>query len=174
MDQQEFTPQQYKKYNGQSIMLALENMGGSATADDLAEHIGVSINQPQHIVKAEVMQVLRRGISNGFFQRRGKSYFLFNGETYEEDNSRKRKSDSSLQYQTDGGRKRKHFTPLNDEQLKSDLEEHSIEGLQEIIAKANEETQIAAILATKAAERAKLASMKILEMVENQGSGSDE
>lgn len=163
MDQQEFTPQQYKKYNGQSIMLALENMGGSATADDLAEHIGVSIDQPQDIVKAEVRQVLRRGISNGFFHRRGKKYFLFNGETYETDSRRKRKADPSLQYQTDSSGKRNRLTSPNDKG-------ETIEGLQEIILKANEETQAATILATRAAERAKLASQKILKIVENEGS----
>lgn len=168
MDQKEFTPQQYKKFNGQSIMLALDAMGGSATAEDLATHIGVMIEQPQDIVKAEVQQVLRRGISNGFFQRRGKTYCLFNGDSgYQVDGKTPKRKVEKLE--TDGDTKKVRFSTPND-----DLDEQTIERLQEIIAKANEETRKASILASEAAERAKLASMKILEMVDNEDSEQDE
>lgn len=170
MEQPEFTPQQYRKFNGQSIMLALEAMGGSASADDLATHIGASIDQPQHIVKSEVTQVLRRGISSGFFQRRGKQYFLFNNEsiTYQVDGKkRKRKAHTALQLETDG--KRIRLESDSDDDDDSDIQSaQTIEGLRNIIAKANEKTQRATVLATKAAERAKLASMKIQEIVENE------
>lgn len=178
MEREEFTPQQYRKFNGQSIMLALQNMGGSATADDLAEHIGALIDLPQHIVKPEVSQVLRRGVSNGFFQRQGKKYFLFNeASSYQVDSSRKRRVKNELSLQTDGSSKRIRFSPPNDYDeggTNLELKEQSIEGLQEIIAKANEDTKKATILANNAAKRAKLASMKIQELVENEDSISDE
>lgn len=176
MDTLEFTPQQYRKFNGQSIMLALQNMGGSATADDLADHIGALIDQPQHIVKQEVRLVLRRGISNGFFQRRGKKYFLFSeGSAYQLDGSRKRKVNFAVPLQTDGGgsnSKKIRTSSQNDDDenvTKLGINEQTIQGLHEIIAKANEETQQATILATKAAKRAKLASTKIQKIVENDG-----
>lgn len=182
MDTQEFTPQQYRKFNGQSIMLALQNMGGSATADDLADHIGTMIDQPQHIVKQEVRLVLRRGISNGFFQRRGKNYFLFSeGSAYQLDGSRKRKAKFTVPLQTDGGSsssKKIRTSSQNDDDdgsvTKLEITGQTIQGLQEIIAKANEETQKATILASKAAKRAKLASTKIQKIVENGGNLSDE
>lgn len=174
MESQEFTRQQYRKFNGQSIMLALSTMGGLATADELAEHIGSSIDQPSHIVKPEVSQVLRRGISNGFFQRRGKKYCLYNeGSTYQVD-SRKRKL--NLIMETDGGKKRSRVRndDNDDEKLQSEADEETIEGLQEIISKANEETHKAAILATRAAERAKSAIMKIQEITRETDGASDE
>lgn len=170
MNSQEFTPQQYRKFNGQSIMLALESLGGSATADTLAEHIATMIDQPQDIVKAEVSIVLRRGISNGFFQRRGKEYFLFSESSLYDVDGGKRKRKSRNGMQTDGGRKRVRFSHQDedDDELKSQLDRQSISGLQEIIAKANDDTKEATILATTAAKRAKLASMKILEIVESE------
>ncbi len=177
---QEFTPQQYRKFNGQSIMMALDAMGGSATADHLAEHIGNMIDQPQHLVKPEVSQVLRRGISNGFFQRRGKEYFLFNKDrTYEVDGKKRKRKIINLPFelQTDGRRKIIRLSRNSDDEdsdSKLDLKEQTIDGLQEIIAKANEDTRKATILATKAAKRAKLASTKIQEIVDSGGDERDD
>lgn len=178
--EQEFTPQQYRNFNGQSIMLALETMGGSATADDLAQHIGVLIEQPQQLVKPEVMQVLRRGISNGFFQRKGRHYFLVHQDiAYQVDSKRKQKAHLPTHpIATNGSRKRIRFSPRNAHEKeteldKDELEEQSIAGLLEIILKENEETQRATVLATNAAKRAKLASTKIQEIIDNEGVESE-
>lgn len=166
MSHEKFTPQQYRKFNGQSIMLALETMGGSATSDDLTEHIATEIDQPKEIVKPEVNQVLRRGIANGFFQRRGTKYSLFNeGNLIEVDGSKRKRKTVLLQ--TDGSGKRIRFSrPADDDDdLRSELDGENMGGLQQIIAKANEETQNAAMVASRAAKRAKFASIKIQEMI---------
>lgn len=179
MDSQEFTPQQYRKFNGQSIMLALDALGRSASADDLAKYIGDLIDQPQDAVKAEVSQVLRRGISNGFFQRRGKKYCLFNeGSACDVDSgSRKRKPDLSLQMVTDGRNKKVRLSRPrdNDESdVQSELSGETIDDLQGIIAKANKDTQRATVLASEAAKRAKSAATRIEEMVGNESSSQDD
>lgn len=179
---EEFTPQQHKKFNGQSVMLALESMGGSATVDDLTKHIGVLIEQSDDLVKPEVKKVLRRGITNGFLQRRGKNYFLFNqSNAYEVDSKpkRKRKADSSPSLTlTKDNNKIIRSLPLNlldnVDNMEKEIDEQSIEGLQEIILKANEETQKATVLATRAAKLSKLASTKIQKIIDDEDSNADD
>lgn len=152
-------------------MLALSALGGSASAEDLAKYIGDLTDHPQDVVKVEVSNVLRRGIANGFFQRRGKKYFLFNeGSVCEVDSSvRKRKTDQSPQMETDGGGKKIRLSSHNDE---SDVQ--SIDDLQQIIAKAIEDTQKATVLAAAAGKRAQLASMKIQEIAGCECNAEDE
>lgn len=173
---EEFTPQQHKKFNGQSVMLALETMGGSASVDDLTRHIGILIDQTEDLVKPEVKKVLRRGITNGFLQRRGKNYFLYNqNNAFEVDSKPKRKrkveASSSLILKKDGKKTvslSAHNVLDNIEDLEKELEEQSIERLQEIILKANEEKQKATILATKAENLSKLASTRIQKIIDDE------
>lgn len=72
----ELTPQQYKKYNGQSIMSAFISMGNKATLDDLTQHIARSIQQPEEYVRNEVNNVLDRGLKDGFLLKHEKYYVL--------------------------------------------------------------------------------------------------
>lgn len=87
MDKREnkFTPQQYKKYNGQSIMAAFKSMGDRATVDDISGCIARTIHQPEECIREEVANVLNRGVSDGFLLKREQYYILVNKDTYQTD-----------------------------------------------------------------------------------------
>lgn len=72
----ELTPQQYKKYNGQSIMSALSSMGKKATLEELSKHIAQLTNQAEEYVRTEVLNVLDRGLNDGFLLKHGQFYVL--------------------------------------------------------------------------------------------------
>lgn len=76
MDLTEYTPQQYRKYNGQAVMKAIESMGYQATANKIAKAIGTAIKQPEEVVLEQVKEVLKFAVANGFLVTRGKSYLL--------------------------------------------------------------------------------------------------
>lgn len=81
----ELTPQQYKKYNGQSIMTAFKSVGNKATLDDLSKFIARSINQPEEYLRNEVMNVLDRGVDDGFLLKCGQHYLLGGKDDYQID-----------------------------------------------------------------------------------------
>lgn len=81
------TPQQYRKYNGQSIMSALSSMGNKGTLDDLSKHIAESINQPEEYVRSEVSNVLERGLNDGFLLKQGQYYVLPGDNNFEVDST---------------------------------------------------------------------------------------
>lgn len=71
-----YTVQQYKKFNGQTIMKALQLMNYSATTKKLAKHIAASIDQREEAVIDTVKMVLSNAVANGFLVHRGSSYRL--------------------------------------------------------------------------------------------------
>lgn len=79
------TPQQYRKYNGQSIMAAFKSMGNRATLDDLSACIARSIQQPEDYVRNEVENVLNRGVDEGFLLKRDHLYVLVGSSDYQID-----------------------------------------------------------------------------------------
>lgn len=81
----ELTPQQYKKYNGQSIMLAFKSLSNEATLDDLSQYIAQSIGKTEELVRGEVINVLNRGIDDGFILKRGEHYVLAGKDDYQMD-----------------------------------------------------------------------------------------
>lgn len=81
LNSDDYTPQQYKKYNGQSVFKALSAIGSEASADELAHFISLDIGENEEIILPEVKQVLRRGVSNGFLVRKGQ-YYSFVGEEF--------------------------------------------------------------------------------------------
>lgn len=91
-----YTPQQYKKYNGQSVFKALSAIGSEASADELANFISQDIGQREETLLPEVQQVLRRGIANGFLVKNG-DYYSFIGNNLEMhlDSARSRRPHSS-------------------------------------------------------------------------------
>lgn len=78
----DFTPQQYRKYNGQSVFKALSAIGTEASADELANFISEDIGANKRVILPEIRNVLRRGITNGFLQRNGE-YYSFITDDYE-------------------------------------------------------------------------------------------
>lgn len=90
----EYTPQQYKKYNGHSVFKALNAIGNEASADELASFISKDIGKRQEAILPEVKQVLRRAISNGFLLRKGKLY-SFIGDDMHIDSAQRRRTHSS-------------------------------------------------------------------------------
>lgn len=76
----DYTPQQYRKYNGQMVFKALRAIGSEVSADDLASYISKHIGEREEIVLPEIKQVLRRGIVNGFLVRNGTNYSLVGEE----------------------------------------------------------------------------------------------
>lgn len=76
MDLAKYTPQQFRKYNGQVVMKAIESMGYQATANKLAKSIAAATNQSEEVVLEPVKEVLKYAVANGFLVARGKSYAL--------------------------------------------------------------------------------------------------
>ncbi len=88
----EYTPQQYRKYNGQSVFKALSAIGNEASADELANFISQDIGKSEDAILPEVKQVLRRGISNGFLVRSGQFYsFISDDQVMQVDSASKRR-----------------------------------------------------------------------------------
>lgn len=86
----EFTDEQYKKFNGQCVMSVLNSMGDVASADQICDRISCLMHQPKELIKTEVKSVLRRGVTNGFLVRFGKNYLLSGQDDVDEiDNDRK-------------------------------------------------------------------------------------
>lgn len=96
----EFTPQQYKKYNGQSIMLAFKSMDNKATLDDLSKYIARSIEKPEENIRNEIINVLNRGIDDGFLLKRGQYYLLAGKDDYQVDFTLRGESKSQLMLPT--------------------------------------------------------------------------
>lgn len=82
---EKLTPQQYRKYNGQSIMAAFKSMGNRATVDDLSACIARSIQQPEEYVREEVVRVLNRAVDDGFLLKREQYYILVGKDDYQTD-----------------------------------------------------------------------------------------
>lgn len=76
MDLAKYTPQQFRKYNGQVVMKTIESMGYQATANKLAKSIAAATNQSEEVVLEPVKEVLKYAVANGFLVTRGKSYSL--------------------------------------------------------------------------------------------------
>lgn len=92
----QYTPQQYRKYNGQSVFKALTAIGNEASADEVANFISQDIGEREEIILPEVKQVLRRGITNGFLVRNGKFYsFVGDDVNMQTDSARRRPTRSS-------------------------------------------------------------------------------
>lgn len=87
---EEYTSQQYRKYNGQTVFKALSAMGNEGSAEDLATFISEDIGMDQGEILPEIKQVLRRGVSNGFLERKGHSYRFYH-EEIQTDSGRRRK-----------------------------------------------------------------------------------
>lgn len=81
MEKPKYTLQQYKKFNGQTVMKALQTMNYHATTNKLAKYIAASIQQPEEDIKDTVKRVLQSAVANGFLVTRGSSYQL-PGEVY--------------------------------------------------------------------------------------------
>lgn len=90
----EYTPQQYKKYNGHSVFKALNAIGNEASAEELANFISKDIGKRQETILPEVKHVLRRAISNGFLLRNGKLY-SFIGDDMHVDSVQRQRTPSS-------------------------------------------------------------------------------
>lgn len=71
-----YTPQQYTKFNGQTVMKALQSMDYQATSNKLSKYIATNTNQRLEDVHDTVKRVLRSAVANGFLITRGKSYRL--------------------------------------------------------------------------------------------------
>lgn len=92
----EYTPQQYRKYNGQTVFKALSAMGNVATAEELADFISQDIGLREDTILSEIKLVLRRGITNGFLERKGNIYSAIRGDVnMEMDSAPRRKARSS-------------------------------------------------------------------------------
>lgn len=118
-----FTPQQYRKYNGQSVFRALSAMGNEASADELADFISEDIGARQEVILPEVKSVLQRGISNGFLKRNRKLYSFITDEHIMEVDAEPIQS-RSRQWSTNTGRtpNRSRATNAEREEYYSDEE----------------------------------------------------
>lgn len=76
MAKSDYTMQQYRKFNGQTVMKALQLMDYRATTNKLAKHFAASINESEEDIKDAVKRVLSNAVANGFLVTRGKSYQL--------------------------------------------------------------------------------------------------
>lgn len=87
----EYTDDEHRMYNGQTVMSVLSNLGNAATSERICDEISYLSNQSNNVVEPEVKRILRRGISNGFLVKFGKNYLLSGEHTAVEVDS-KRKS----------------------------------------------------------------------------------
>lgn len=123
----DYTPQQYRKYNGQSVLKALRSIGKDATADELANYISQDINEEEDTILPEIKNVLRRGITSGFLQRHGIHYSLVGEEdNIQVDGAPKRRS-SNNDVQVDGPKRRRKTKsrPVFEEDEEFEMEQAS-------------------------------------------------
>lgn len=97
----EYTDDEHKMYNGQTVMSVLSNLGNAATSERICDEIGFLSRQAKEVVEPEVKRILRRGIANGFLVKFGRNYLLAGEHTTIEVDS-KRKSYRNI------GKRNKH------------------------------------------------------------------
>ncbi|KAG4070470.1 hypothetical protein HA402_005702 [Bradysia odoriphaga] len=97
----EYTDEDHKMHNGQTVISVLSYLGNAATSDRICDEISYLSSQTKETVEPEVKRILRRGISNGFLVKFGKHYLLSSENTTVEVDS-KRKS-----YETIGKRNKR-------------------------------------------------------------------
>lgn len=115
----QFTPQQYIRYNGQSVSKSLNAIGNEASADELANFISQDIGQKAEEILHEVKKVLRRGVANGFLERNGEYYsFIGNAPEVHVDSDKRRGNHSS---------NRKIKTPRRIELVRKNYVEEEVE-----------------------------------------------
>ncbi|KAG4079097.1 hypothetical protein HA402_001068 [Bradysia odoriphaga] len=90
MESPKYTVQQYKKFNGQTVMKALQSMNYNATTNKLAKHIAACNNKREEDIKSTVKRVLSDAVANGFLITRGQSYRLPTPTFIVQTDSRKR------------------------------------------------------------------------------------
>lgn len=76
----DYSEEENRMYNGQTIMSVLSNFGNAATADRICDEIVHISDQPRKVIEPEVKRILRRGITNGFLVKFGKNYLLSGDE----------------------------------------------------------------------------------------------
>lgn len=76
MEPHKYTAQQYKKFNGQTVMKALQSMNYKGTTNKLAKFIAASNNKREEDIRDTVKRVLSDAVANGFLVTRGSSYQL--------------------------------------------------------------------------------------------------
>lgn len=96
MDNPNYTWQQYKKFNGQTVMKALQSMNYHATTDKLTKYIASCIDQREEDIKDTVKRVLSNAVANGFLVTRGKSYVLMGAATDSSKRSRQANKKNKL------------------------------------------------------------------------------
>lgn len=125
----DYTPQQYKKYNGQSVFKALSAIGTEASADELANFISQDIGESETIILPEIKQVLRRGILNGFLVRNGIYYSFIGDELVMQVDSAKRQRKRSSSRRAPKRAVQKYHEESEEEEVEEEEEEN--EGEQE-------------------------------------------
>lgn len=76
MEKAKYTLQQYKKFNGQTVMKALQSMDYRATSNKLAKYFAANSDHSEEDIRDTLRHVLKNAVANGFLITRGKSYQL--------------------------------------------------------------------------------------------------
>lgn len=76
MEKAKYTLQQYKKFNGQTVMKALQSMDFHATSNKLAKYFAANTDHSEEDIRDTLRRVLSNAVANGFLITRGKSYQL--------------------------------------------------------------------------------------------------
>lgn len=86
----EYSQEECKRYNGQTVMSILTSLGDAATANQICNVIAHKVNLSKEDIETEVKRVLRRGISHGFLVKFGKNYLVSGKDnSFEIENKRK-------------------------------------------------------------------------------------
>lgn len=86
----EYSEEESRKLNGQTVMAVLSHLGDAGTADKICNQIAGMVNERKDVVEPEVKRILRRGVSNGFLVKFGKNYLLSGKDDTVEVDSKRR------------------------------------------------------------------------------------